>query len=1344
MRAFKAGVLVCVFLAFPATMLGQTASSAVVLGTVTDATQAVVPGAEVTLTDLGTNLARSTETNAAGYYIFVNVMPGFYKVTVTAQGFRQATVPSLKVEVAKSYSLNFSLEVGAVTETVEVQATTAAELQTTDSTVGNVITKNQLGKIPTVTRLANEILMNQPLVTPFGEVAGARSDQSTFALDGIDITNQSVGGTGTYTRMPVDSLEEFRVSVANPNASFGRGAGGQVSAVTRRGANDYHGFASWYHQNDNLNATRWESNRTLGFIGGVPISDPTVRKKRQKPEEKDNRFNFAASGPIVKQKTFFFAMYEGRRRPGNASDDRLVPLGINDPPVGVPKLREGVLRFRDGTGAVVSYNMATSTLCGSAGTTACDPRGLGLSPAISGVWSFLPAPNNFSLGDGFNTAGFSFIAKVPLEDNFYRARIDHNFTDKWQVNAVMTYYGFVQTTGATGGVNQFSIINGDVQAPRTSDDRQHNLTANLTGQFSPTLTGRFDVGYVRVKPSVSPIRPDAAASALAIPGTATAGGTFVGLDLGALGGTQSLLGEPIDLNTQVARKQDNDNRIYQYNAELTWVRGRHTWNFGTRLRNLHTLHRRDDKVLGALGALVAQLDSEVGGVIRVPATHRPPTCGGAVTTNCLLSADVQQWSRLLSSTLGLIDNISVLMVRDGAFNPLPFGDLLVSDTKLWATEFYFQDSWRMTSSFTLTYGLNYGWQLPPTEKLGRYSIMCSIDASTGNCDEFLGARSFLLAREAAARGARIFNPQFGFAPVDFSGRSGVFDIDWNNIAPRLAMAWNPSFTGGFLAKLFGDRKTVIRGGYGLVFDRQNTVQSVIVPSLGVAFAQTINVNGPQCNSTGAGGVGCTPGDADPLLSIFRVGRDGAVPAPVIPVQGIPVSPFWGPTTPCPLPGPPPSPCPSSSIRRFPEVLSFQVDPFIKVGENHSMDLTWQRELPGNVLLEIGYAGRIARNLPQSMNFGQVPYMFPETTSGQTFAQAYDNVALALRAGTPAASLGAQPWFEAFIPSLSCVVSGVPTTCTRWVAATNGSSFVNGNINSLWASIDLARMQNGLTPFNNYMAQTLFLRSSTGRSNYHALFVSAQKRLSHGLTFQANYTWAKSLDQLGAIQNAASVMPNNFDLNAEYGPSPFNITHILNTNWTYDLPFKPASGLMRKLAGGWYVAGSFEVRSGDALCVAQGSQVWGGSLFLGFTSCAIPLVDPDTFSSDVQNPVIPTGVIGQNSNPNPPVNGTGLNMFSDPAAVFNSFRRVLLSQDGRAGRANPLEGLGRWNMDLRVGKEITVTETTLVRLDFDFFNIFNNVNFNNPSLSLLSQTAFGVITSQNNNPRRIQVGLRVEF
>jgi hypothetical protein len=164
-------------------------------------------------------------------------------------------------------------------------------------------------------------------------------------------------------------------------------------------------------------------------------------------------------------------------------------------------------------------------------------------------------------------------------------------------------------------------------------------------------------------------------------------------------------------------------------------------------------------------------------------------------------------------------------------------------------------------------------------------------------------------------------------------------------------------------------------------------------------------------------------------------------------------------------------------------------------------------------------------------------------------------------------------------------------------------------------------------------------------------------------------------------------------------------------------------------------------------VDDNAGVFGGSL-AGLTNAAIPLVDVSTLNTGVFRGVAGSGGVGTIGNP--ATGGSGLNLFADPESAFNSFRRILLSVDGRTGRANHFRGPGFWNLDLRIGKETQITERFAYEFSFDFFNFFNHVNLDTPSLSLNNPAAFGVFSSQFTPPNRtngarwIQFGSRIRF
>jgi hypothetical protein len=1322
---FAGLLLFCV----PARVAAQTASTAIIVGTVTDPGGAVVPGAQVELVNTATNESRKMQTNDAGQYTFPSVPPGVYTLKVSKAGFATSSVVSQKIDVGKSYTFDVKLELRAGAEVIEVTAEAKAELQTTDAVVGNVIGGVVLSRLPTLGRDASELVTLQPGSTPYdsantgfgnggGTIAGARSDQNSVIIDGIDITDNVITGGGNQQPIipvGVDSVDEFRVGVTNNNATFGRSSGGQIALISKSGGNAFHGTAYWFHQNDNLNANSWELNHTPNADTGEPFT--------RKSEQRDNRGGVGISGPIRKDKTFFFANYEVRRFFQAFNNTRTVPTS---------SLRKGVLTFTDcasgqfdaqgnctGTGNPISYDLATSGF---------DPRGIGISPTIQQLWNLMPAGNDFNIGDGLNTVGFRFTVPSPLKTDFVSFKLDHNFTEKLHFFGRYMYSRNLQPNGS-----QIDLRGGKATTPSNSNIRGDGYYGGLEWQPRSNLTNSFRAGFIRARQDFTVIRPRDSAAQLALPGTDSALGT-VALAPGLV--QTGFLDTVVDVDTQRARHQAIYDSSKQYSDTLTWIKGKHTVVAGADIRWLPTIHDRDDKVIGSLNSLVAGLDADLqflGGF-----TSRPPTCAsGGPTTNCIRASDVQRWDRLYAASLGLIDNVGILIVRDGNLQPRPLGESLIAKTTLRMYDFFVQDTWRITPSLTLTYGLAYGWQTTPHEQNQQQTFIVNHDAG----DAIINGQDYINQKRAAAEQGQIFNPTLAYLPIRDSRRSDVFSVDYGDVAPRISAAWNPNFQSGFLGRMFGNRKTVIRGGYGISYDRVNTVQSVIIPMLGVGFAQTINVVTPACNATGPGGANCGI-NGTPEASVFRVGVDGSIPVP--PVPGAATSPV--------VPG-----------LIYSEILSFQNDPDFKVGRSHMFDFTVQRELPANMLMEIGYVGRLGRDLPNSINFNSAPYMFKDNASGQTFAQAFDAVATAIRSGGTAAD---QPWFENQLPGFGdgCGPGGTDISSTACMAAGNRSAFQNANISSLFIGMDIFRLLSGLEPFDNLQVFDLFMRTHRDISNYHALVATLRNRGWHGLQFDMNYTWSKSLDQVGAVQNSASYYATSFNRRVEYGPSLFDRTHVFNALYNYDLPFGKGHRLgggnaaVNKFIGGWYTAGVFRFSTGVPLVVSRTNQAFGGGSIFGFPNGLIPLQDP---GSGVLSTGVHTGVNGSGgfgTAGDPANGGTGINIFSDPEAASKAFRDILLSVDGTTGRSRPLRGFNFWSWDARVGKITSITEKVKVEFSFDFFNALNHPIFEDQagfgaplfSLDMNNPATFGVVTAQkipanrNAGSRWIQFGLRLNF
>jgi hypothetical protein len=1294
----------------------QTSTTGIVLGTVTDSSGATMVDATVVLRNTATNNQTTQTTNAAGQYTFVNVAPGAYEVTVKKDGFRTSTVTALTVEVAKSYTVDVKLEVGAVSESITVSTEARVELQTTDAQVGDVIGGTTLSRLPTLQRDASELLTLQPGTTPYdtpanggfgnngGTVAGARSDQNSITMDGIDITDNTVGGGATavnFIPTGVESLEEFRVGVSNANAAFSRSTGGNITLISKSGTNAIHGDGYWFHQSDGYNANSWDLNHTPDAATGKPFTYKTPFK--------DNREGVSVGGPLIKNKTFFFSNYERRRFPSASQVSHIVPTD---------NLRDGILSFVDGTGTVRQYDLATSTACGPSGNLPCDPRGIGISPTIKTLYGLNPAGNDPSLPgvDGNNTTGFVSDASTPIKYDFVTFRLDHNFSDKAHFFGRYIYSRNLAVTS-----NQIDTLNNQTIATTGNDTRGDGAIGALDYAFNSMTSNVIHFGWIRSRVFLPGLSPSASATTLALAGTNTSAG-FVALAPGLA--ETGLIDVPIDVDTQRARTQGNFQRNKQLVDDFTRILGRHNITAGGDIRWLPLIAQRNDKVVGSLASLVATEDADVPGTTQsVSQADMPPPCSTTVTTFCLMPTDVLRWQRLYAATLGIVDNVNVLGVRDGNLNPQPFGTPLIANTTQRAYDAYFQDSWRIKSTLTLTYGLGYGWQTPPSELHGQQTF--EINDSTG---QILTAAGYIQAKDQAALNGQTFNPTIGYLPIKSSGRSAIWNTDYGDVSPRLAVAWNPSYTDGKRGKLFGQGKTVVRAGFGIYYDRINNVQSVEIPQLGVGFAETLVLPTPPCSLNGVvSGCNAALGQSNIGASGFRVGVDGALPVPAFPAVSSPIVPALG-----------------------GENLSFAVDPDFKVGRSYSVDFTIQRELPGNMLMELGYIGRFARDLPNSVDFDSSPYMFVDKTSGQTFAQAFDIVAHELATGKPVTD---QPWFNNQLAGFTGTGCSSPTTC---LAAQAASGFLGQSVTSVFAFIDGDRQALGMPTFNNHQINfALFMRTHNDLSNYHAATVSLRKRPSHGLQFDMNYTFSKSLDQVGTVQNNAGTYATSFNPNFQYGPSLFDHTHIFNTIFNYDLPgghghkISFRNNIADKFISGWYVSGVFRAVSGAPLTVVDGDL---GGGFFGNSLNAIPTVGIGSLGAGVHGSVCSTsfGSAGNGPNCTGAPTGTGLNLFANPAAVAADFRPVNISTDGRDGTGNPIRGPGLWNLDSRLGKTTSFHERYKVEISADFFNIFNHVNFFPPSMNLQNPATFGVISQElipadrTQGSRWIELGLRVSF
>jgi hypothetical protein len=363
--------------------------------------------------------------------VFSNLRPGAFAITVEAAGFKRAIQSGVQASVSATTDLTIRLEVGAVTESISVSAETQP-FQTADATVGNNFDGTRIQQLPLNARNIVGLLSLQPGVTRSGEAFGGRRDQANITLDGVDVNDQLTGldaaarslqgsyeALSSVLRSTPESVQEFRVLTLNPNANQGRSSGAQVSLVTRSGSNAFHGATYWFHRNTLTTANDWFNNAAGRYVptdtqvlqGIATAGNPRVPR----PKLIRNIFGAALGGPIKKNKTFFFANYEGRRDASESSVVRTVPSET---------LREGILRYQNTSGSTTTVTPAQFA--------ALFPGTGGVNPVVLDYLRRAPLPNFLGTGDGLNLVGYRFTRRRLLSST----RILPGWTIAYQIHRV--------------------------------------------------------------------------------------------------------------------------------------------------------------------------------------------------------------------------------------------------------------------------------------------------------------------------------------------------------------------------------------------------------------------------------------------------------------------------------------------------------------------------------------------------------------------------------------------------------------------------------------------------------------------------------------------------------------------------------------------------------------------------------------------------------------------------------------------------------------------------------------------------------------------------------------------
>jgi Carboxypeptidase regulatory-like domain len=1329
----------------------QTSTAGTVVGQVLDEQHAAVPGAAVRLVDTSTNVAQATVTNNEGRYAFTPVNPGNYNLSFTKDGFTSFQVNNQRVNIGQTLTIDATLKVGSTATTVEVTAAAGAELQTMNATVGGTLSGLSLLTLPNLGRDVTSMAVLQPATTPTGQTAGTTGDLNTYQLDGANVTDDMGGNVITYETnysglggsqgggipsgaipTPIESIEELKVSVSNQTSDFSNSSGGQIQMATKRGSNQFHGSAYMFYFDTAVGAANsWSNNHTPYTFGSLSLPyTPIISNHR-------DRFGGAIGGPLLPKaflggKWYFFFNYEGLRFPNTLNFSAAVPSAL---------MRAGVIQVANSAGAYVPYNLNPNAVTVNGVTYqpaacpagACDPRGIGINPIISQMWSKqVPLPNSPSAaGDQYNTQGFLASIREPQTSNSYVARIDHDFGDKWHWYATYRDYKLVSLTG-----NQIDIggaLAGDTFGTPTATaprPQQPSVwTTGMTTTINASTTNTFVFSYLRnfwqwSDASGQPQLPGLG-GALNLGGESTA--TTPGLI-------------PYTVNSQAIRQRFWDGQDKQIRDDLTMLKGNHLFGFGGAYQRNFDYHSRSDNGAGVNNSITYEV-ANAGFNWSSPSIQYIPTG--------VPSSGYSNYESLYAEVTGMLSATQLMYTRKGPqLNLQPVGSNATDKDVIPYYSVYFYDTWHMKPSFTLTYGLGWNLEMPPYELNG--SQVELVDSN----GQAISAKDFIAQRQAFALAGSSYTPTIGYSLVGNigSGQKYPYNPYYAEFSPKVSFAWNPHYNDGILGKLFGSGKTVVRGGYGRIFGRLNGVNLVLVPLLGPGLLQGVVCQNPLSNGTCAGNGVATPATA------FRIGNDGLT-APLPAASPTLSQPFY------------------PSVGGNPETIDpYGLDPTnLKPDRTDNFTLTVQRELNSHLQLEVGYIGKILRNEFMEFNLDSVPYM--TTLGGQAFSQAYAQLYQQMFfSGASPTVVTAQPFFEAALGGSGSAFCKGYASCTQAVAVNYGSIIKATGVTDLWNKMGaLSSWTLGRTMLSQPVAggttgqvTAAGLVGSYGYGNYNALFVTLRSNNWHGLTAISNFTWGRALGTATNVQATSSTTPlTPFDPGANYGPQGYDYKFLYNLSISYTEPyFKAQHGVLGHILGGWTVSPLFTAAGGAPISIGYNDNA--GGTYEAFGEVGTPGIS--LFSSNAQHAVgfmpytggttahynvDPTGVNGSNivygnTAVGEKVNGSygaplGLNMFTNPGTVFSEFRPCVLGYDSSCGGGANMRGLPTWNLDANVIKDIGVYKERIgMMLFFTFTNVLNHFQPSNPSFSLTSPTTFGQITGQANTPRNMEFGLRVRF
>ncbi len=644
---------------FPILLRAQDVAT--VTGVVTDPSGSVLVDVDVTLTSASAGTRYATKTNSAGSYRITNLPPGpDYTLTLSLGGFSGYKVEHVYVNVANVTTRNATLHPGENIEITVNAAGQGATLNSEDATIGNNVQVEKLNELPVQNRLTPAALFTlQPGITLGGATTGARTDQNYVTVDGLDVNDLATGQFAEITgTAPIDSVQEFRGTVAGFTAVSGAGGGGQFQLVTNSGTNKWHGQGNIYHRDNSTTANNWFND-----LAGV-----------RAPKLVQNQFGGSVGGPIKHDKVFFFFDYTNSRIAQQSAVLRTVPLA---------SYQAGNVSYINNSSpsCTKSSRQNTTPSCISqltpAQVKAADPAGIGESPALYNLLKREPAPNDLTAGDGVNSGGFRFNSPLPTFQTSYVGRVDYNLTPKLRA------YGRGTVTRENQN-NAASEFPGDPAATLLVD-RSYAYVGALEWQISATKYNQFLYGST--------------VQDFGFPRPSNALGTN---QVTLATGTVTPFADPY---STPSNSQTRHIPIPVVQDTFTWELGRHSVTLGGSFKWINTNSRTvldyNTYTLG-LGGNVQSLNASL----------RPANLLPGSTTSRI------QYDSAFTLGLGRVGASTANFNYDATGAALPLGTGSIRNYRYYQTQIFASDTWKVTPHFTLTYGVNYQYFSVPYEKNG--------------------------------------------------------------------------------------------------------------------------------------------------------------------------------------------------------------------------------------------------------------------------------------------------------------------------------------------------------------------------------------------------------------------------------------------------------------------------------------------------------------------------------------------------------------------------------------------------------------------------------------------------